>query len=278
MGFRARFDAASTVELVLGVDPAVVETNTTEALDRYQRDGDSGGLTIPDEAVRVTVRPITPQAKREASRKAGRPSHRGRRVEDRKAKDPKIKEARKQLALLQAQALLMREQLREESEGEGAVAMRAKLAGVLDDIEAARDVVEDAVAEWADALSDDDAEALARWNFYLNDRMEALVGECLVEWRDHKDAEPDEVLASEGGRAFLMTLKPDDRAVIVAELWFHLHKLSELGDEGKARFERALGSDPLDASAAPPTGIATSASVAPSSSAEEPAAAPSAES
>lgn len=274
MGFRARFDAASTVELVLGCDPAVVETNSTEALDRYQRDGDSGGMVIPDEAVRVTVRPITPKAKREASRKAGRPSHRGRRVEARKDKDPKIKAARKELALHQAKALLLREELK-QAEGEKARRLRLDLTDTLDALDSAREVVEDAVADWADALSDDDAEALARWNYYLNDRMEHLVGECLVEWRQGKGAEPDAVLSEKGGRAFLDSLKPDDRALVCAELWFHLHKLSELGDEGKARFERALGSGRLDASAAPLTGTATSANGVDSSSSEAPAAAPS---
>lgn len=276
MGFRARFDAAATVNLVLACDPAVVETNSTEALDRYQRDGDSGGMTIPDEAVRVTVRPITPAAKREASRKAGRPSHRGRRVEARKDKDPKIKAARKELALHQAKALLLREELK-AAEGEKAAQLRVDLTDTLDALDSAREVVEDVVADWADALSDDDAEALARWNYYLNDRMEALVAECLVEWRQGKDAKPDAVLSEQGGRAFLDSLKPDDRALVCAELWFHLHKISELGAEGKARFERALGSAPLDDSPAPPTGIATSANEGASSNSEAPAEAPSSE-
>lgn len=276
MGFRTRFDAAATVELVLACDPAVVETNPKEALDRYQLDGDSSGLNIPDEAVRVTVRPITPKARRDAARKAGRPSHRGRRVEERRDKDPKVKAARKELALLQAQALMLRERLK-EVEGEEADKVAGELDITLDAVDSAREVVEDAVAAWADALSDDDADAMARWTYYLNDRMEALVAECLVEWRDHKDAEPDVVLAEKGGRAFLASLKPDDRANVAAELWFHLHKISELGEEGKARFERGLGSAPLDDSPAPHTGTAMSASAGPSSSSEGPVEAPSSE-
>jgi len=276
MSFKMRLDSVDHVELVLACDPAIEETNDSGALARYRRDGDSGELTIPEEAARFTVRPYTPKDLRAAARAAGRLPHRGRRVDERQGLDPEIKAARAALALAHAKRLGLAIRLEEAVKAEEETdTLREELAEMGPEVQAAQDALDDAMDAWSDSLSDDDDAALTAWRFYLEAKMLHLTAGCLIGHREGAAADPSPRLTKDEAIEVIESMGAK-RPYVIAELHGWVYTVSELGSEGKARLERGFGSALLSDSEALTTGPATPAEP-PSGplSSEAPVAAPS---
>ena len=71
MGIRLYPDSRERVTLVLTEDGAIAEANTAEALADYAKTGDLTRSTVPDDAVRFVVRPLTASGRAWSYRQAG---------------------------------------------------------------------------------------------------------------------------------------------------------------------------------------------------------------
>ena len=71
MAIKLYPDSREVVEIVLTADEALQAVNTQEALDAYRKSGDLASLSVPADASRVRIRPMTASADSAAARDAG---------------------------------------------------------------------------------------------------------------------------------------------------------------------------------------------------------------
>lgn len=63
--------APTPIRLPLACDPLMVSANSPDALYRYIETGDPTGLTVPEGATHIVVRPLTPLRRTDVERAAG---------------------------------------------------------------------------------------------------------------------------------------------------------------------------------------------------------------
>lgn len=57
--FHASTDAR--IDVYVTCDDSIIEHNDREVLERYAREGDDSGLTVPEDATRFTIKPLGPR-------------------------------------------------------------------------------------------------------------------------------------------------------------------------------------------------------------------------
>lgn len=227
MAFRAVFDANAGVKLVLACDPDVEKANTSLALRDYIRFGEIDKLKIPDGAAWIAIRAMTTEDEEAARLAAGRVPRRGQRVYERLTELKALKEAKK------ARNLALTEAIRLDAEDEPEQAENAR-----EEAEGYRTRAADIEANFWDQLDDDDADAARRWLKWLEAKTWAIVTRCTVDFDEEASFKDDP-------EAHLRRLDPPEMvAAVVSELMVHIRRISELGEEGKARYARPSGCAP----------------------------------